>query len=53
MKDKEDINEYIVVLDKYIDEILNIFKNNGHKGYKYLVNNILKAGYYFDNIYKK
>ena len=32
MKDNEDINEYIVVPDKYIDEIINIFhKNNGHK----------------------
>ena len=53
MKDKEDINEYIVVPDKYIDQLLKVFhKCNGHKGYKYLVNNILKEGYYFDNIYK-
>ena len=54
MKDKEDINEYKVVPDKYIDKILEIFhKNNGHRGYKYLVNNILKAEYYFNNMYKK
>ncbi len=43
MKDKEDINEYIIVPDKYINELLEIFhKNNGHKGYKYLEDNILK-----------
>lgn len=31
MNDKDDLNEYIVVPDKYIDHILNIFnKNNGH-----------------------
>ena len=54
MKNKEDINSYIVIPDKYIDQILKVFhKSNGHKGYKYLVNNILKEGYYFENIYKK
>lgn len=42
MKNKEDINSYIVIPDKYIDQILKVFhKSNGHKGYKYLVNNIL------------
>ena len=54
MKDKEDLNEYIIVPDKCIDQILKILhKSNGHKGYKYLVDNILKEGYFFDNIYKK
>ena len=53
MKDKEDLNEYIIVFDKYIDQILQIcHKLKGHKGYKYLVDNILKEGYFFDNIYK-
>ena len=40
MKDKEDLNEYIIVFDKYIDQILQIcHKLKGHKGYKYLVDN--------------
>ena len=38
MKEKEDINEYIVVPDKYIDQIIKIFhKNNGHTNIQLII----------------
>ena len=50
------MKEYIIIPFpyKYNKEILNFFHlKYGHKGYKYLEKDILSAGYYFTNIYRK